>query len=438
MHLQPLLPNELLRCVIEYIAYTPKLSTEVGLDGTGPEFQFKCLSNELLALSVSNWRLRRACLPFIFAKIKINHDEDAKKLENHLAVCAQFTKTLVLGSSGEITEAGERIISLILPQLEQLPNVELGGCSKRTELLKTILAHPTVTSVLVDGLPNESMCSHDLSKVTLNRTSSLSTSLEKYFDRGMRLKCLSLCLDFDSLDNEVGTLDFTGLETIEVHIHSESVSFSWLARFLSTHPTLNELWLLEIERNLFAHDAPPFFSLVEEYQPQGLHDLFIISKVGLRRAKPVDESSQEWHVIELTFRANDLLIKKLSLLAASFPQLEILKLELDFGVEKYDIADLCSAFALFSSLRVVYFEDILDRLSFVYEKIHFQELQVRAEKELMAFASCLAKQVRTLDSVYIEDAGYDLEDDGKCIQLWCFNGWLHVLNSERVVGGTLV
>ena len=55
----------------------------------------------------------------------------------------------------------------------------------------------------------------------------------------------------------------------------------------------------------------------------------------------------------------------------------------------------------------------------------------------MAFASCLAKQVRTLDSVYIEDAGYDLEDDGKCIQLWYFNGWLHVLNSERVIGGTL-
>ncbi|KAJ3829660.1 hypothetical protein F5880DRAFT_1521396 [Lentinula raphanica] len=259
----------------------------------------------------------------------------------YIAVDSVFDvyRTLVLGSSSEITEAGERIISLILPQLEQLPNVELGGCSKRTELLKTILAHPTVTSVLVDGLPNESMCSHDLSKVTLNLTSSLSTSLEKYFDRGMRLKCLSLCLcfDLDSLDNEVGTLDFTGLETIEVHIHSESVSFSWLSRFLSTHPTLNELWLLEIERNLFAHDAPPFFSLVEEYQPQGLDDLFIISKVGLRRVKPVDESSQEWHVMELTFRTNDLLIKKLSLLAASFPQLEILKLELDFGMEKYDV-----------------------------------------------------------------------------------------------------
>ncbi|KAJ3973234.1 hypothetical protein EV361DRAFT_867068 [Lentinula raphanica] len=85
---------------------------QLSFNDTGPKFQLNCPSPELLALSLASQQLRRACLPFLFAKIKISHDEDAKKLENHLAL--KLTKTLVLGSSGDLTEVGEQIIKYCL------------------------------------------------------------------------------------------------------------------------------------------------------------------------------------------------------------------------------------------------------------------------------------------------------------------------------------
>ncbi|KAJ3973233.1 hypothetical protein EV361DRAFT_77853 [Lentinula raphanica] len=151
------LPNELLHWIVEDIAYTPKVPWRQNLGDTGLNSSSKHLSPELLALSVVNWQLRRACLPFLYREIWIRHDEDAKKLEEHIALCARFIKTLFLCDVDDLTEVGEQIVSRILPQLEQLLDVKLAGCLKRTDLLKTMIAHPTVTSVLVDVLPNVSI-----------------------------------------------------------------------------------------------------------------------------------------------------------------------------------------------------------------------------------------------------------------------------------------
>ncbi|KAJ3834902.1 hypothetical protein F5878DRAFT_629399 [Lentinula raphanica] len=446
MCLQPLLPNELLHYIIEYIAYIPKLSQVREVGDIAPNCPLECPSPELLALSVTDWQLRRICLSFLFEKIRIRHDKDAKKLEEHLAFCAKFTKSLALSRSGDLTEVGEQIVSRILPQLEQLLNVKLGGCSRRSGLLRTMLAQPTVTSVLVDGVPDVSMDDHDLSKVILDRSISLTISpflptFKQYSDRGMRLKCLSLT--YPSLDNRLQTLNLPGLEAIEIFMGSVSISFSWLSRVLSTHSTLNELWLFRVDPDHLIHNAPPFLSsLVEVIRQEGLRDPLVIMDVGLRRAKPIGPSSQEWHVTELNLRTGHSLIEQLSFLASSFPKLEILSLDLERHEGMYDIGDLCSAFALFSSLRVVYLEDILDRLPFGSEVQNLlirgvaYELQVHAQTEVLAFTSCLAKHVRTLDSVHIVDAGYDRDNDGIDIQIWSFKGWLHVLNSDRLVSDT--
>ncbi|KAJ3825058.1 hypothetical protein F5880DRAFT_1555447 [Lentinula raphanica] len=447
MCLQPLLPNELLHYIIEYIAYIPKLSQMRDVGDIAPKSPLECPSPELLALSVTDWQLRRLCLPFLFGKIRIRHDKDARKLEEHLALCAKFTKSLALGRSSDLTEVGEQIVSRILLQLEQLLNVKLGGCSRRTDLLRTMLAHPTVTSVLVDGVPDVSMDNHDLSKVILDRSISLTISpflptFKQYSDRGMRLKCLSLTYPY--LDNGLQALNLPGLEAIEIFMSSAPISFSWLSQVLSTHSTLNELWLFRVDPDDLIHNAPPLLSsLVEVIRQEGLRDALVIMDVGLRRAKPIGPSSQEWHVTELYLGlTGHSLIEQLSFLASSFPKLEILSLELERHEGMYDIGDLCSAFALFSSLRVVYLEDILTRLPFGSEVQNLMtrrvdyELQVHAQTEVLAFTSCLAKHVRTLDSVHIVDAGYDRDNDGIDIQIWSFKGWLHVLNSDRLVSDT--
>ncbi|KAJ3773222.1 hypothetical protein FB446DRAFT_771954 [Lentinula raphanica] len=446
MHLP--LPNELLHWIIKYIAYNVELTMVPDFDCTGPRFQFHRPSPELLALSVANWQLRRVCLPFLFARIKISHDDDAQELEEHFALFAKFIKTLVLGASGDLTRVGQQIISEnLLPQIKQLFDVELGDSFNRTDLLTNILAHPTVTSILVDELPHVSMCNHDLSKVIYDCPGSRSPfSPTEYYDRGMRLKWISF--DDAFRYNQLQILHSLGLEVFEIFLGNGPIPFPWLSRFLSTHPKLNEIWLIKMNRNSFFDDAPPFLSsLVEIVQQQDLRYPSRIINVGLRR--PIGQCSQEWDVMELTLLPSHTIHEDLSLFACSFPTLEILTLDLDSNLGTYDIGNLSSDLARFPSLRVVYFNDLLGQLPFqseIEKMMRSQqfdtphtphEIRVRAERELLAFTSCLAKQVRTLDSVYIEDIGHGYDDHGNHIQLWCFQGWLRVLNSDRVVGGSL-
>ncbi|KAJ3758629.1 hypothetical protein EV360DRAFT_82898 [Lentinula raphanica] len=398
-------------------------------ESMGPKFQFNRPSPELLALSVANWQLRRVFLPFLFARIKISHDDDAKELEKHFALFAKFIKTLVLGASGDLTQVGQQIISRkVLPQIKQPFDVELGDSFNRTDLLTNILA-PSLS--LRFWLMNSRMC---------------LCAFKKYYDRGMRSKWISF--DDAFRYNQLQILHSLGLEVFEIFLGNGPVPFPWLSRFLSTHPKLNEIWLIKMNRYPFFDDAPPFLSsLVKIVQQQDLRYPSEIVNVGLRR--PFGQCSQEWDVMELTLLPSHTIHEDLSLFACSFPTLEILTLDLNYNLGTYDIGNLSSDLARFPSLRVVYFNDLLGQLPFQSEIEKMMrpsqrfdthtphEIRVRAERELLAFTSCLAKQVRTLDSAYIEDIGYGYDDHGHHIQLWCFKGWLRVLNSDRVVGGSL-
>ncbi|KAJ3966442.1 hypothetical protein EV361DRAFT_569605 [Lentinula raphanica] len=442
------LPNELLHSITEYVAYAPNLPKSCF---TSFESLLKCASPDLLALSVVDWQLRRICLPFIFANIKIKNDEHAKELENNLALCSRFTNTLVIGRLPALTEIGETIISRLLPQLKRLVNVGLPKCEDRTDLLKALLAHPTVALVLVDRTPSMSMCNHDLSKVTLHlATSAMAFSLtcQKYLDWGMRIKCLIL-------DGPVGNqLEFQkipGLKSIEVSVQFAPISIlsSWLSPFLSTHPTLNELRLFNIYRPFFIHDVPPFLSpLINDYQQQGLHSSFMITELRLSKSKPVGQSSPGWHVMELALRTERSLTEKLPLVASSFPKLTVLHLNLEDDKGMYDINDLSSALACFSSLRIVYLQNFCGRLTFkpsiarlmlsIQHDSTFDKMEDRARTELLTFASCLVKQVRTLDSVHIDEQEIEYDDFTPLTVGCSLEGWLNVINSNREIDGRLI
>ncbi|KAJ3834731.1 hypothetical protein F5878DRAFT_343931 [Lentinula raphanica] len=442
------LPNELLHTITEYVAYAPNLPESWF---TSFESLSKSASPNLLALSVVDWRLRRICLPFLFANITLKNDEHAKQLENNLALCSRFTDTLVIGRLPALTEIGETIISRLLPQMERLVNVELPECEDRTNLLKALLAHPTVALVLVDQTPSMAMCNHDLSKVTLDLTTSamaFSLICHKYLDWGMRIKRVIL-------DRPVGNqLEFQkvpGLKSIEVSMHFVPISIlsSCLSPFLSTHPTLNELRLFYLHRPFFTHDAPPFLSpLIKDYQRQGLHDCFMITELRLSRIKSAGQSSQEWHVMELALDVKSSLTEKLPLVASSFPKLEVLHLNLQYDKGMYDINDLSSALGCFSSLSIVYPQNFRGRLTFkpsiarlmlsIQRDSTLDEMEARARTELFTFASCLVKQVRTLDSVYIDEQGIELDNFTHPTGEWFLEGWLNVINSNRELGGSLM
>ncbi|KAJ3717473.1 hypothetical protein C8R42DRAFT_724383 [Lentinula raphanica] len=255
---------------------------------------------------------------------------------------------------------------------------------------------------------------------------AFSFKCQKYLDRGMRIERLILVKD-GPVGNQLEFQKFPGLKSIEVSMHFVPISVlsSWLSPFLSTHPTLDELRLFNFYHPFFTHDAPPFLSpLINDYQRQGLHDSSMITELRLSRTKSAGQSSQEWHVMELALEVKSSLTEKLPLVASSFPKLEVLHLNLQYDKGMYDINDLSSALACFSSLRIVFLQNFHGRLTFkpsiarlmlsIQRDSTLDEMKAHAQTELLTFASCLVKQVRTLDSVYIDEQGIDnREIDGR-------------------------
>ncbi|KAJ3832829.1 hypothetical protein F5878DRAFT_634111 [Lentinula raphanica] len=438
------LPNEILRSITEYIAYIPELP-----DSCCSYSLSKHASPELLALSVVSSRLRQICLPLLFTHIEVRHDEDVNKLEKRLALYAKYTKTLSIDYNKEtyytLTEVGQQVLCQILPQLERLVDVGLGRCQNRTHLLESILTHPSVTSVLIHDLPDVSMCNHNLSKVILTRaysSSALSPIYQTYFDQGMKLMCLGL--KSDSVDNRLESQLFPGLKAIEIDMYSAPFSFSWLSPLASTHPGLVELRLLKIDHRYLAHNVPPFLlPLFEESQRQDFEDDLEITRLTLRRAQPIGQSSREWHVFELDLHIHDRMCQILSLVGSCFPSLEVLALDFENYVDGMFASYLSSELVDFLSLRVVYLKDIYHPLRIdegiemppIVQLDPLDEMRAFAESTLLALAAHLVKEVRTLDSVHIDDSGDEYDEDGNAFDIWYIRKWIHALNSNCDVSG---
>ncbi|KAJ3770028.1 hypothetical protein FB446DRAFT_809543 [Lentinula raphanica] len=411
------LPNELLHNIIEHIAYVP--TTLPVSPRPLPNSLSQRASPELLSLSIANQRLRRICLPFLFANLKIKDDEDATNMQEYLVLFSKFTKVLTIGSIGYVSKtATEIIVSQIATQFKQLFHVELQdtysmphSCARyETALLRTFLAHPTVTSILVHKLPDETMYDVDLSKLLLDnaRTSSayFVPDLEKYFNQGMRL----LSLEFykpNKLDHQFASKIFPGLKQIELHVDHSGVSFSWLSPLMSTHPTLNELWLYGVRQH---RDVPPFISsFIAESHRRDLERFFSVDCVGLRRAP--GQSVEGWYVIGLSLLhydkdATTSLLELLPFVASSFPKLEA------FGLKAYqcwhamyDIGEFSSVLACFLSLKTLYLTNVYRLLNFgsrnrksvplarlIDPTDTLDGLVPWAETGLMLFSSLLAKQ----------------------------------------------
>ncbi|KAJ3745667.1 hypothetical protein DFH05DRAFT_1488939, partial [Lentinula detonsa] len=426
--------------IIEYLAYIPKLPDSPS------KSQFKCASPELLALSVTNWRLRRICLPFLFANIKIRHIKDARRLED-FSLVLKFTTLLAISHFFSRSEEGDRILCPLLPCMKRLEWVELRFCSARSVLLEAILAQPSVSTVLVEQLPDVSLRGN-LSKVVHEGASIptvFSPNLERCLNEGMRLGRLEV-LDPGLLNDNFGQKHFAGLEELRLSMRRYSVSFSWLSALSSTHSSLKELWLIDDNRQYFSRHTPVFMSsFVQESQRQDLSKNYIIERVGLRRA----QCSQDWRVMSLTIFttfASTSLVEILTLISTSFPKLETLTLDLDSHKATYDVDDLAAVLGRCSSLRVLYLHNVFKRLRFgsrclptvcrANSTSTLDRLAARAASGLSMFTSRVAKKVLSLDTIYIYDMGYEYEKFGSG-RRWYLVGWLHVLNGNRDIDGTV-
>ncbi|KAJ3754510.1 hypothetical protein EV360DRAFT_86773 [Lentinula raphanica] len=325
------LSPELLHAIIEDIVYmySPVLKTP---------------NPELLALSVTNWRLREICLPFLFMNIEIKDFMGAARLEKHIQLCSKFTKNMIIGPRIHVLELAEPIIIRNLPKLKRLSNAELHDCGVRTTLFRAMLAHPTLTSVLIHKLPGESVDIDDLSKIILKNSSPtwvLSPNFEKCLNRGMRLMCLELSdSEHDLLDKRLSSRISNVLKESRMRTSRTPVLFNaWLSKVSSTYSILNQLWFInDYDRECFAHTPPFLSSFNESLQQQDLVEV-IIRSIGLHRT--IGQS--EWYVMGLTliitFASNTSLKEILTLVASSFPKLGVLDLHLHFAEHKVLSAD---------------------------------------------------------------------------------------------------
>ncbi|KAJ3757806.1 hypothetical protein EV360DRAFT_70818 [Lentinula raphanica] len=408
------LPDELLHVIIEYLAYSPKVPKQHSRS------LFKHASPELVALSAANW-----------------HKTDVTKLENHLALFSSFTKYLIIGVATAVSKTGDEIILSILPHFKQLLYVELLNCSTRTALLERLLAQSSVTSVLVNELPNKLICNRDLSKVMLVReksTQAFSPRHEKYFNQGMRLACLEL-IGPDTIQSQFGSKVIPGLAEIQTNIELSSFPFSFLPVLSSTHSMLNKIWFNDTTDEHYLDTPSSIYSFVVKCQQQDVKKFFTIGHLSLCRA--INQSSQECNSLD----------KILISVASSFSKLDMLTLHLNYHNATYYINDFATAFGQFSSLRVLCLYDIFKRIDFgknmflsavrsVDATNAFDVLVAHAETGLLWYASKVARAARSLDAIYIEDTGYEHENynTGK---KWSLDGWLHVVNGNRDISGIL-
>ncbi|KIK64947.1 hypothetical protein GYMLUDRAFT_258496 [Collybiopsis luxurians FD-317 M1] len=447
-----LLPDELLLSIVEYLAFLPKLPDS-------GSFQFKRVSPELLSLSVVNRRLRRICLPFLFATIHIKKAEDVKKLKNYCSTSSLFLELIrVLDLTRFYSRTEERlnIICQALPQLRRLSHVYLVSFEPSTTLFKAIVEHPSVLTVSTEslcGIPFECLQS-DLSKIVLKQIQldlSCHSYLELYPNQGLRIEQLEL-YNPHLLDKKFGLRTFRGLQELTLRLPGYPVSFSWLPAFTAAHPQLHKLRLVDHRRRYFMRHTPTFMgSFIDESHRHGLTHNFLIKEVGLNSS--TERPSREWCVTSLeiatTFRSTSL-IDILQLLASSFPAVETLTLDLTDHKDSYRIDDIADALHRFPCLRHLRLIQIFKRLEsgrnepwqsqrvldpadeFKNKKI----LPANVETGLIWFTSRIAKRVRTLDAFYIDQRGFKHEQTGTGFG-WLLSGWLQVIGGNRDVDGEL-
>ncbi|KAJ3711063.1 hypothetical protein C8R42DRAFT_369037 [Lentinula raphanica] len=105
------------------------------------------------------------------------------------------------------------------------------------------------------------------------------------------------------------------------------------------------------------------------------------------------------------------------------------------------------ALGRFSSLRTLSLHGVFKLLNFksntslppvrrVNPKDAFDAVLARAETGILLFASRVAREVRSLETIYVKDKGYE-NPTYSIGKFWRLVGWLHITNSSRDVVGTL-
>ncbi|KAF5390379.1 hypothetical protein D9757_005302 [Collybiopsis confluens] len=328
-------PEELLRQIIESLAYLPAYSQDLPSD-----FQVKRVTSQLRSLSLVDKQMRRICLPFLFASLIFSSDCRFSDFENFSVIRELLSKFKYL-SCVDLTSVGT-----------------LSG-----ELLNTIYNYGSMATVLVaqfSSLPSD-IAALDLSKIVVLNGDCFRDPIRA--DSLASLCIQIITLQVNSFDEEHFQHQiYRGVRTLDLQNHLSSMA--WFPVFASNHPLLSRLVL---NYGTEYHPSLPFLHSFAEMSRQLGRNKFRLEQLVLTRAPPSSASLsspamlfQDWRVSQVTVFIQSSSIETLSLISTSFPNIDSLIIrfrmtrhdepELDL---EYDLDDLVNVFSRFRSLRTI-------------------------------------------------------------------------------------
>ncbi|KAF5392028.1 hypothetical protein D9757_003274 [Collybiopsis confluens] len=437
------LPNELLSSVTEYIA---DIITQPFLF-----CHFRPVPLDLISLSLVNWRWRQICLPFLFAKVKLN-GRDAQEFKvfcERNPLCSELIKTIHPHALLPIRRLKDclEILQQTLPFLKHLSYIDISDMNPTFKLLQAMLEHHTVATIRMGNstsLPTGCL-NLDMSKVVLSGAVLDSVqpqlALNEHFLRGLKVVRVEL--------RKVALLD-EGLHRIpeleEIELKGVNpVLYPGLLDLMSTHPHLRKVSL--IDKAYHGNLTPPFVqSFLNEIEAQNFNNFFRIPQIVLSR-----HSGKEWCITDLTIamtRTSHSLIQILSTVACFFPEIEILSLDMEEVYKgAYAMDELVAVLRRFPSMRTLHLNRFTRQLGFegtprwkplrpFTKNTIIEKLALDHEASVVWYISHLAKELRSLDAFHILDRGF-LWKDVNIGPTWYLSGWLYVVNGRREVDNKL-
>ncbi|KIK69314.1 hypothetical protein GYMLUDRAFT_35391 [Collybiopsis luxurians FD-317 M1] len=445
-----MLPEELLHLLAEYLAYNPDpVQREV------PDIHFKHATAEIRAFSMVSRQLRRICLPFLFAYVRIKYFKGIRSFRDQVLSNAQFgdsIKTLTIGRI--VDKEGCDIVRELLPRLKRLSWIHFYDIETDAALFTAIHNQKNIQTVVIDSLSNlPRVDSLQLSKVLLRRFDILHPRhLEPLMSRGMQVAQLTSFYPYLLQEEFViyGSKKFNGLRELDLQMClSDPITLSRLSEFTSAHPLLRKIRFKDDAISYFNRNSSLPFTLrfMEQVrQQEELSSAFDLTKVVISREPSAKGCLREWVVTELKIVVKKSLDQILPIVRSSFPKLSVLSLEF-MGLLAYQIDDLINLIRTFPSLRAVGLWNSFAHLRFGKRK-PWKRLRatinqnykmpgaVMAEAGMLWYTTRIAQAIPSLHAFFVHEREFPR------VPGWQVNGWFTVQVSpqdgSRSVVGRLV
>lgn len=279
--------------------------------------------------------------------------------------------------------------------------------------------------------------------------------------RGARLMSLSISLKMAS--GGLGLLTIPSL--VELEISMISADLFWLPQFIIRHPNLRKITFLDRNGGVELPRAPntPFIdrffeAAVTDLPPNAVTPIQFTIERELGGVLTSNPPFDNWKVTALLLRVRSAIIQVVGLASRIFPSINFLTLTMETSDVNHMVSSpflpfffstnrpqlhqdtFIDCLKMFPSLRILSLPSILPHLDFS-GKMPTQRLPspklseaFTAEAALQWFGLRMASALPSLDAIYFEEEGYELEDTRK-MEEWRLVGWYRVQQRLLMNGG---